>query len=179
MWRRVRWAFMLFGFMLLASCFTIEIDEQVGGFVYAHAMQLRRVEFRGEALPDDDGEVLSRRDHRRNSGRELGYFLVHDVLQLLQVDDESRLGIDRAFNGDFESVVMAVSVGIIALAEDALVLLRSKPRIVIEVRCGKFRFACEKNHRKSSQLSVVSSQFLILVSRFVELPLPLAFPLER
>src|SRR5208282_2928968 len=97
MWRRVRWAFMLFGFMLLASCFTIEIDEQVGGFVYAHAMQLRRVEFRGEALPDDDGDILG----GWNPGKKLGHFFIqeamiegvehfpaHDVLQLLQVDHE-------------------------------------------------------------------------------------------
>ena len=125
--------------MLLVFMLPVEIDEQVGGFVDAHAMQLRRVEFRRQALPDRDGEVLGRWDHRRNRGEELGHFLIqeamvervehfpaHDVLQLLQVDDESRLRIDRALHGDFESVVVPVSIGIIALAEDALVLLRSE-----------------------------------------------------
>src|SRR6267143_6094687 len=85
--------------------FAVKIYEQVGGFVDAHAMQLRRLEFRCEALPNGDGEVL----RRWNLGEKLGYFFVqkamvervehfpaHDVLQLLQVDDESRLRIDRA-----------------------------------------------------------------------------------
>src|SRR5208337_214581 len=153
--------------------FAVKIDEQVGRFVDAHAMQLRRVEFRREALPDGDGEVLG----RRNSGKKLRHFLVqeamvervehfpaHDVLQLLQVNDESRLRIDGALHGHFQGVVVPVPVGVVALAEDALVLLRSEFRIVIEVRCGKFRFACEIDHRDSFQLSALSFQSLILNS---------------
>src|SRR5208337_2037720 len=86
------------------------------------------------------------------------------VLQLLQVNDESRLRIDGALHGHFQGVVVPVPVGVVALAEDALVLLRSEFRIVIEVRCGKFRFACEIDHRDSFQLSALSFQSLILNS---------------
>jgi hypothetical protein len=107
---------------------SVEIDEQVGSFVDAHAMQLRGVEFGRKALPDGDGEVLG----GRNFGEELGHFLVqeamveriehfpvHHLFQLLEVDYESGLRIDRAFYRDFERVVVPVSVRIIALAEDA------------------------------------------------------------
>ena len=61
--------------------------------------------------------------------------------KLLQINDESGARIDLAFHRDFERVVVPVPVGIVALAEDALVLLRSKVRIVIVVRRGEFGFA--------------------------------------
>ena len=142
---------------------TVKIDKKIERFVNAHTVQLRLVEFRREALPDGDGEILG----RRNLAQEFGHFLVqeamvervehfpaHYVLQLLQVDDESRLRIDGALYGNFQGVVVPVSVGIIAFAEDPLVLFRSKVWIVIVVRCGKFRFACEVDHKISSRFSV-------------------------
>jgi hypothetical protein len=36
-----------------------------------------------------------------------------------------------------------MAVGVVAFAEDALVLLRGEVRIVVEMRGGKLSFACE------------------------------------
>ena len=47
------------------------------------------------------------------------HFAVHDFFQLLQVDDETGARIDFAFHRDFQGVVVAVAVRVIALAEDA------------------------------------------------------------
>src|SRR6266853_5983530 len=112
------------------SCFPIKVDEEVRCFVDAHTMELRGFKFRLEALPDSDGEVFGRGDFPG----ELVYFFVeeamvksvehfpaHNVLQLLEVDDETRFRINCAFYGHLQSVVMAVAVGVIAFAENALV----------------------------------------------------------
>ena len=69
------------------------------------------------------------------------HFVVHHFFELLEIDDEAGAGIDFAFHRDFESVVMAVAVGVIALAENAAVLFRSEVGIVVVVRGGKFGFA--------------------------------------
>src|SRR5208282_4241903 len=58
------------------SCFPVKIDKQVRRFIDAHAMQLRRIEFRHETLPDGDGEVLGRWD----PGEELGHLLVQEAM---------------------------------------------------------------------------------------------------
>ena len=84
--------------------------------------------FEREALPDGDGDIFC----GGNLGEEFRDFFVeeavvhgiedlalHDFLELLEIDDEAGAGIDFAFDGDFERVVMAVSVGIVALAEEA------------------------------------------------------------
>ncbi len=55
-------------------------------------------------------------------------FAVHDFFELLEIDDKAGAGIDFAFHRDFESVVVAVAVGVIAFAEDAAVLFRSEVR---------------------------------------------------
>src|SRR5580658_6567729 len=129
-------------------------------------MQFGGCEFGSEPLPDHDGQIFG----GRGSGEELGNFLVqeamvegiehfpaHDVFQLLEIDDETGARIDSAFHCNFESVVVAVSVRIIALAEDALLLFRSEIRIVIVVRSGEFGFASQVDHRR--QVPVLSSQF--------------------
>jgi hypothetical protein len=46
------------------------------------------------------------------------HFAVHDFFELLEVDDEAGAGIDFAFYGDFESVIVAVAVWVIAFAEE-------------------------------------------------------------
>ncbi len=45
-------------------------------------------------------------------------FAVHDFLELLEVDDEARARVDLALDRNFERVVVAVSVGIVAFAEE-------------------------------------------------------------
>ncbi len=42
------------------------------------------------------------------------HFAVHNFLELLQVDNESGARIDFAFHRDFQSVIVAVPVGIVA-----------------------------------------------------------------
>ena len=68
-------------------------------------------------------------------------FAVHDFFELFQIDDETGAGIDFSFDRDFESVVVAVAVGVVALAEDATVFFRREVGIVIVVRSGEFGFA--------------------------------------
>ena len=118
-------------------------------------MQLCGLEFGAEALPDGNGEIFSRRD-RLEKFRNLFIqeaviegiedLAVHDVFQLLKVDDESRTRIDRAFDCDFKRVVVPVTIRVVALAENALVLLRREIRIVVIVRSGEFSFTREIDH---------------------------------
>ena len=84
-------------------------------------------------------------------------FAVHDFFELLEVDDEAGAGIDFAFDRDFERVVVAVAVGVVAFAEDAAVFFRSEAGIVVVVRGGEFGFAGEIDHKQ--QLPVVSGQW--------------------
>jgi hypothetical protein len=51
------------------------------------------------------------------------HFPAHDVLQIPKIDYKTGLGIDRTLHSNFQSVVVTVTVRIIALAEDPLVLL--------------------------------------------------------
>ncbi len=115
-----------------------------------------------QALPDGDGEVLG----GGKLGGELRDFLVEmamvevvehlavqNVLEQLEVDDEAGDGIDFAGDGDLQGVVVAVSVEIGALAEDALVLLRSPLRVVIVVRGGELGLAGEVDHCRRSLTS--------------------------
>ena len=70
---------------------------------------------------------------------------MQDFLQLLQIHDEPERG-STSPHRDFESIVVPVSIGIVALAKDALVLLRGEIRIVIVVRSGELGFAGEVDH---------------------------------
>ena len=74
------------------------------------------------------------------------HLAVQDFLQLLEVDHEAGARIDFAFDRDFERVVVAVAVRVVALAENPLVLFRSEVRIVVVVRCCEFGFASEIDH---------------------------------
>jgi hypothetical protein len=66
---------------------------------------------------------------------------VHDLFELLEVDDEAGAGIDFSFDGDFESVVVPVAIRVVALAEDAKVFFRREVGVVVVVRGGEFGFA--------------------------------------
>jgi hypothetical protein len=55
--------------------------------------------------------------------------VIHDVFQLFEVDDETRLRIDLPFTVT-SSVVVAVAVRVIALAEGGAVLFRCEVGIV-------------------------------------------------
>src|ERR1700722_10566777 len=132
------------------SFFSVEVDEQIGRFIDSDTMVLGLLQFGFETLPDGDGEIF----RRRNAGEKFGYFFVqeamvhgvehfamHDFLELLEIDDEAGAGIDLAPHGDFEGVVMAVAVGVVALAEDAAVLLGREVGVVVIVRRGELGFA--------------------------------------
>jgi hypothetical protein len=80
------------------------------------------------------------------------HFVVHDFFELLEVDDEAGAGIDFAFYGYFQGVVVTVTVRVIAFAEQTEILFRRELRVVVVVRSGKLGFARKKDHRK--QLSV-------------------------
>jgi len=71
------------------------------------------------------------------------HFAVHSLFELLEINHEARARIDFALHRDFEDVIVPVSIGVIALAKEAPVLLRRKLRIVVVVRGGEFSFAGE------------------------------------
>ncbi len=73
-------------------------------------------------------------------------FAFENIFQFSEIEDHSGAGIRLAGDGDFENVIVAVSMRIIAFAENALVLGGGKFRVVIKVRGGKFDFARQANH---------------------------------
>jgi len=77
----------------------------------------------------------------------------------------ARPWIGLAGNRDFERVVMSVPMRIIALAEDAPVLLGRKSRIVVEMRGRKFDLARDRNHYLAAMLAGYSRPFHVTVPR--------------
>src|SRR5690242_18566595 len=74
------------------------------------------------------------------------HLAIHDVLQLFQVHHEAGAGIHLPFDRDFQGVIVSMAIRVIALAENALVLLRRKLGVVIIVGSGKLCFSCQENH---------------------------------
>lgn len=70
-----------------------------------------------------------------------GYFVVENFLEFIEVKNHSGFRVGLAGDGDFQNVIVAVTVRIVAFAEDAAVLLRGEFRIVINVRGGEFKFS--------------------------------------
>ena len=68
---------------------------------------------------------------------------VHGFLELLEVNYEAGAGINLSLDRHFEDVVVAVPIWVIALAENAPVLLRGEVRVVVVVRGSEFSFASE------------------------------------
>src|SRR4051812_42101417 len=139
----------------LSFFFPVEIYEQVRSLVHAYAVETSLLQLGFETLPNSDGDVLSGGD----TGGEFHDFFIqeamvhgienfamHYLFQLLEVDDEARLRVDFPFHRNFERVVVAVAVGIVALAKKAKVFFRREVRIVIVVRCGEFRFTSKVDH---------------------------------
>src|SRR5258708_2023370 len=133
-----------------SSCFTVKVCEEIRRFVNANSVQFGGGEFWREALPADDGNVFGGGDESKELGNffvqkavveGVEHFAVHEVFELFQVDDEAGGGVDFPFHGYFEDVVVAVPVGVVALAESALVLLRREGWVVIKVRGGELGFA--------------------------------------
>src|SRR5882672_9387300 len=129
-----------------SSCFTIKIGEEVRRFIDANAVKFGGGELGCEPLPADDGEVFGGRNEVQKLGNffiqkavveRLEDFAVHEGFELLQVDDEAGGSVDFPFHGYFEDVVVAVSVGVVALAEHALVFLRREGGVVVEMRGGE------------------------------------------
>src|SRR5580704_18647541 len=116
----------------MLSYFPVVVGEEIRQLVDADAVELRAGNFAVEALPDGDGDVF-----RSGTGSlELGHFEIEmpmivdadhfaleDGLQVLEVDDEAGDRVDLAGDGDFEGVVVAVSVAVGAFTEGASVLL--------------------------------------------------------
>ena len=111
-------------------------------FIHPDPVEFRVAQLRCKALPDDDGQVL----RGRNARREFWHLFIeeavvhcvqdlatHDLLELLEINHKTRPRIDFTFHSYLEEVVMTVSVGVVALSEQALVLLRGQIRVVIIV----------------------------------------------
>ena len=69
------------------------------------------------------------------------HFPVQDLFEVLEVDDKAGPRVQAALHRHFEGVVVPVSVRVVALAEDAAVLLRGEFRVVIKVRRGELGLA--------------------------------------
>lgn len=118
-------------------------------------MKLRAGNFAVEALPDGDGDIF-----RSGIGSlELGHFEIEmpmivdadhfaleDVLQVFEIDDEAGDGINLAGDGDFEGVVVAVSVAVGAFAKGAAILVLRPGVVPVIVGGGEFGFAGEQDH---------------------------------
>lgn len=77
-------------------------------------------------------------------------FTVHRLFELFKVDHEPGARIDFALYRDFKHVIVPMPVGVIALAEQAPVLLRGEVRIMVIVRSGEFSFASEIEQSRRS-----------------------------
>jgi hypothetical protein len=111
-------------------------------FEESDAVQLRGLQLFLETLPNPDSDVFG----GRNLAGELSHFLVempvvervHDLavkyfLEFLEIDDKTLIGGDIALHRDFKGVIVPMTVGVIAFAEDTAVLLRREVGVVINV----------------------------------------------
>src|SRR5687767_6155345 len=111
-------------------------------------MKARRTsfKFRLQATPDFDGDVLGGRDDFIE-GRDfviqmavvhgIDDFAYDDLLQLLEVINHPGCGVGRAFEGDFEDVIMAVAPEIGGRSVEANILVFRKLRASANVGSGK------------------------------------------
>ena len=115
-------------------------------------MQLGFRKLGREPVPDRNGQVFGRRNTRAEFRNFLVQepvihcvenFAVHSLFELLEIHNKPRTWVNFALHGDFEDIVVTVSIGIIAFTKQPSVLFRRELRIVIVVRCGEFCFAGE------------------------------------
>jgi hypothetical protein len=67
----------------------------------------------------------------------LNDFLIHEHVKIAKVNNHSGGGVDRAGDCNIQNVVMAMSVGVIALPVDSGILRGAQQIIVQAVRSGK------------------------------------------
>src|SRR5271165_1066956 len=96
------------------------------------------------------------------------HFALEDGLQIFQIDDETGYGIDFAGDGDFEGVVVAVSVAVRAFAEDALVLFLRPCVVPVIVGGGEFGFAGKQDHRLNVSVLMIDAGPLGWIQRLRE-----------
>ena len=139
-----------------AVALAVTIDEQVRRLVQAHAMQMPARDLRLEQTPDDRRDVLASRNLpgkfrnlviQKAVIHPVGHFALQNFLQFLQVEHHAGRRVRLARHSHFQHVIVPVAVRIVALAEDAPVLLGRKRRVVIEMRRRKLDLACQINHR--------------------------------
>src|SRR5579872_5464549 len=76
----------------------------------------------------------------------LSHFAIQYFLKLSQVKNHAGFWVRLAGNGDFQNVIVPVTVRIVAFAENAPVFVRGQIRIVVKV-CGReFEFSRYANH---------------------------------
>ena len=96
-------------------------------------MQFGSVQLSRQAVPDDDRKIFGGGNLVAKLGNFLiqvpmvevvDHFMVHEVFKLLEVHDEAGALVNLTSHSDFQRVIVAVPMRIVALAEDALVFFR-------------------------------------------------------
>src|SRR6516165_8797896 len=75
------------------------------------------------------------------------------TLQLLQINYKPGAHIYLALDRHLERVVVAVTIRVIAFAEDAFILLRAQLRIMVVVGSGKLSSTSQVDHDRVAPLS--------------------------
>src|ERR1700683_4582593 len=134
---------------------TIAINEQVRRFVESHAIKTALRNFGRKQVPNYNCDVLTRGDQalqlwhliiQEAVVHPLHHFIFKQVLQLAKIEHHPSSRIGLPFHSNLERVIVSVPMRIIALAENALVLLGGKSWIVVEVRSGALAFARQRDH---------------------------------
>ena len=118
-------------------------------------MQSSLLDFWIEQIPNDARDVFARgnlpfefRDFQIQVPviHALHDFAFENFFQLFQIKNHARDGIRLSGDGNFERVIVAVPVWIVAFAKIALVLPRRERGIVIDMRSGELDFARQIDH---------------------------------
>src|ERR1019366_10809777 len=118
-------------------------------------MQVPASDLRVEQPPNYFRDVLARRNlpgkfrHfviQKAVIHAIGYFALQNFFEFLEVEHHARRRVRFSSHSHLENVVVSVTVRIVALPEDAPVLLGRKRRIMVEMRRRKLDLACQINH---------------------------------
>jgi hypothetical protein len=134
----------------------VVLDIVVDSLPQHETRQLRGTEHWLEHTPEGDDNILRRRN---NSAQEIDFeiqiavidfvddVLLDDFLDTSEVNDVARALVYRAADGDVEDVVMTVPIWIVALAEDAPVLLFGESGTVNAVRGAEVQTTSNRDVR--------------------------------
>src|SRR5262249_916024 len=131
------------------SCLSVVIHKQLRRLVYTDAVERRQIQFWFEPVPYVDGQILRGRYLilklrdllvKEAMIQHFNHFPVHDLLELLQIHHKTGARIHVAPHRNFKGVIVAVPVGIVALAEELPVFFGRQVRAVIKVRSRKLGF---------------------------------------